>query len=62
VQDIVVDDTTGVEFDIVDNDTNEDALLYFERLSKHYLRLVKSQSNLCPVSRHDIVIADSGAN
>ena len=65
VQDIVFDDTTDVEFDIVDNDTNEDALLYFERRSKHYLHLVKSQSNPCPVSRHDMkfpVIIDSGAN
>jgi len=46
------------------NDTNEDDLLYFARLSKHYLGVVK-QSKTADVSRHSMaypVIADSGAN
>jgi hypothetical protein len=46
------------------NDTNEDALLYFARLSKHYFCIVK-QSNMVDVSRHSMaypVIADSRAN
>jgi hypothetical protein len=52
------------EEDVSGNDTNEDALLYFARLSKHYLRLVKNPSESSQ-SRHTMtfpVIADSGAN
>jgi len=52
------------ENEIDSNDTNEDSLLYFSRLSKHYLRLVKNY-NPNAHSRHPVdhpVIADSGAN
>jgi hypothetical protein len=45
------------------NDTNEEVLNYFSRVSKHYLRLAKH--NLESPSRHNMVfpiIADSGAN
>jgi hypothetical protein len=47
------------------NDTNDDALYYFARLSNHYLRLVKSSNQDTLPSRHTMrypVIADSGAN
>jgi hypothetical protein len=47
------------------NDTNEDALLYFTRLSNHYLRLVKTSPSLLTATRHNMlfpVIVDSGAN
>jgi hypothetical protein len=50
-------DTTG-------NDTNEASLMFFSRISKCYLRIVKSSSRITPV-RHEMsypVIADSGAN
>jgi hypothetical protein len=60
----VVEEASVVDFDI-GNDTNEEALLYFDRISKHYLRLVKSSSDISSISRHDRsfpVIADSGAN
>jgi hypothetical protein len=45
------------------NDTNEEVLNYFSRVSKHYLHLAKH--NLESPSRHNMVfpiIADSGAN
>jgi hypothetical protein len=45
------------------NDTNDDLLTYFSRVSKHYLRLVKSTPAL--ITRHSMrfpIIADSGAN
>ncbi len=51
--------------DVPSNDTNEDELLYFARVSNHYLRLVKSHSLDLEDCRHDIrypIIADSGAN
>jgi hypothetical protein len=41
----VIEDIPDVDFDFPDNDSNEDALLYFECLSKHFLCLVKSSSN-----------------
>jgi hypothetical protein len=47
------------------NDTNEDSLYYFARLSNHYLRLVNSSSTSTSSPRHNMkypVIADSGAN
>jgi hypothetical protein len=50
------------EFDT--NDTNKESLLYFARLSKHYVRIVKN-SNQCVPAQHlmpYLVIADSGAN
>jgi hypothetical protein len=51
--------------EVPDNDTNEDALLYFAHVSKHYLCLVKSSLQNDVTPRHDMkypVIADSGAN
>jgi hypothetical protein len=64
--DAVTDDVT-LDADCVTkgNDTNEAALMYFSRISKDYLRLVKSSSSHVSPSRHDMlfpVIADSGAN
>jgi hypothetical protein len=54
-----------VEQEVVSgNDTNKHSLLYFARLSKHYLCLVKN-SSVPSQSRHTMpfpVIADSGAN
>jgi hypothetical protein len=52
------------EEDFVDAAADEDTLLYFSRLSKHYLHLVKNY-NPNAHSRHPVdcpVIADSGAN
>ncbi len=59
-EDALADDALEVSHE--DNDTNEDSLIYFFRLTNHYLRLVKSDAS---VSRHDMkypIIADSGAN
>jgi hypothetical protein len=45
------------------NDTNDESLQYFARVSNHYLRLVKSSQT--ETARHDVtfpIIADSGAN
>ena len=55
----------GVDFlpDDVVNDTNDESLQYFSRVSNHYLRLVPNVSS--SISRHDRqfpIIADSGAN
>jgi hypothetical protein len=47
------------------NDTNEDELLYFARVTNHYLCLVKASTSGFPSSRHTMkypIIADSGAN
>jgi hypothetical protein len=47
------------------NDTNEAELLYFARVSNHYLRLVKATPSQDLLPRHVMqfpVIADSGAN
>jgi hypothetical protein len=61
---VIVSDFQSEE--VPDNDTNEDAWLYFACVSNHYLHLVKSSllNNVSP--RHDMkypVIADnSGAN
>jgi hypothetical protein len=48
-----------------DNDTNETDLLYFARVSKHYLHLVKNDSLNQDPPRHIMkypIIIDSGAN
>jgi hypothetical protein len=64
--DTMTDDVTfDADCDTNGNDTNETALMYFSRISKHYLHLVKSSPSSSPVSRHEMlfpVIADSGAN
>jgi len=47
----------------LDNDTKDDVLNYFNLVTKHYLRLVKTTPDL--VTRHKMqfpIIADSGAN
>jgi hypothetical protein len=56
---------TAVESPDFGNDTNEVSLLYFARLSKHYLRLVTTNPTVAEGPHHPIpfpVIADSGAN
>jgi hypothetical protein len=53
-----------VSVDITANDTNEDDLPYFARMTNHFLRLVKSSPDTM-ASRHSVqfpIIADSGAN
>ncbi len=47
------------------NDTNDELLHYFARVTNHYLRLVRSQPSTSLPDRHTMqypVIADSGAN
>jgi hypothetical protein len=47
------------------NDTNESDLLYFARVSKHYLHLVRNETCISDVPRHHMehpIIIDSGAN
>jgi hypothetical protein len=47
------------------DDTNESDLLYFARVSKHYLRLVRNDNCMQDSSRHSMlypIIIDSGAN
>ncbi len=47
----------------IGNDTNDESLQYFDRVTNHYLRLVKSSQPETP--RHNMkfpIIADSGAN
>jgi hypothetical protein len=59
----VVDSDSNTN-EVPDNDTNEDSLLYFAPLSKHYLRIVKNSNQFVP-ARHLMpypVIADCGAN
>jgi hypothetical protein len=65
-EDLFADAESDEVFDMEPNgnDSNEDALLYFVRLSKHYLRVVKSSSTQM-ADRHPMsyfVIADSGVN
>jgi hypothetical protein len=64
-EDAADDVLTVVESSDIGNDTNEESLLYFAHLSKHYLRLVTTPSSTVDVPRHTFqfpVIADSGAN
>jgi hypothetical protein len=60
----IVEDVTDSMPDMSGNDTNEEALFYFARVSNHYLRLGKSNSWSIQ-NRHHMaypIIADSGAN
>ncbi len=60
LDDIVVD-----SLDTITNDTNEEDLFYFARMSHHYLRIANASDSNFAVSRHPMnypVIADSGAN
>jgi hypothetical protein len=58
-------DSKDESFEQVDNDTNDSDLLYFARVSNHYLGLVKHDSIKSVIPRHMMqypVIVDSGAN
>jgi len=58
-----IEDSSDVLPDPPSNDTNEADLIYFARMSKHYLRLVNSSSSR--QVRHNMrypIIVDSGAN
>jgi hypothetical protein len=64
-EDAVSDNITDGNTEDCSNDTNEADLLYFARMTNHYLHLVKVSSSLFATSRHDMkypIIADSGAN
>ncbi len=64
-QDAVSDDVADDLAVDSSNDTNEDELLYFARVTNHYLHLVKTTSPVPMDSRHIMwypFIADSGAN
>jgi hypothetical protein len=51
-EDAVSEDAGDVLPEPVSNDTNEEELYYFARLSKHYLRLVKASTPVAKPSRH----------
>jgi hypothetical protein len=58
-----IEDQVADSSEAVTNDTNENSLHYFSRVTNHYLRLVKSSPDVPP--RHNVkfpIIADSGAN
>ena len=60
----IVDNGSEEEL-VTPNDTNDVDLLYFVRVSKHYLRLARTTLPKTSTSRHPMrypVIADSGAN
>jgi len=62
--DAASEEVTELLSDSNGNDTNEESLYYFARLTNHYLRLVKSSDDVFS-SRHPMrypIIADSGAN
>jgi hypothetical protein len=64
-EDAVSEEVGDVLPDSQSNDTNEEDLYYFARLSNHYLRLVKVSPPVTGSSRHIMqypIIADSGAN
>ncbi len=60
-----VDQDNDVSYVETTNDTNEVDLLYFARVSNHYLRLVRNDPSKISESRHKMkfpIIIDSGAN
>jgi len=62
--DAASEEVTELLSDSNGNDTNEESLYYFARLTNHYLHLVKSSDDVFS-SRHPMrypIIADSGAN
>jgi hypothetical protein len=64
-EDAVDEDSKDESSDIPSNDTNEVDLLYFARISNHYLRLVKNSFLKVSTTRHHRefpIIIDSGAN
>jgi len=63
VEDELFEDVSDSVTDVPINDTNQEVLHYFSRMTNHYLRLVRNISTACP--RHNTrfpIIADSGAN
>jgi hypothetical protein len=63
--DAVENESNDACLESLDNDTNDVDLLYFARVSNHYLRLVHSSPVTSTLERHSMnfpVIADSGAN
>jgi hypothetical protein len=59
-EDAVMDDSVIDSVDIASNDTSNDILAYFSRMSNHYLQLAKASPHL---PRHPMkypIIADSG--
>jgi hypothetical protein len=63
--DAVEDESNDGCLESLDNDTNDADLLYFARVSNHYLRLVRSSPTPTILEQHSMnfpVIADSGAN
>jgi hypothetical protein len=61
----VSDDIVEAIVDESTNDTNEEELLYFARVTNHYLHLIKTSTPDSTLSRHAMkypIIADSGAN
>jgi len=63
VEDELFEDVSDSVTDVPINDTNQEVLHYFSRMTNHYLRLVRNTSTACP--RHNTrfpIIADSGAN
>jgi hypothetical protein len=64
-EDAVMPEDSAVAANLLDNDTNHDDLLYFARLSSHFLRLVTNLNVFMDQPRHVMkypVITDSGAN
>ncbi len=53
-EDAAAENTVDASTDDVSNDTNEEDLIYFARMTKHYLHLVKSSSSQNVISRHDM--------
>jgi hypothetical protein len=56
------DDCGDNDHDVLCNDTNEDSLQYFAKVSNHYLRLVRNTDSSPRHSMQFPIIADSGAN
>jgi hypothetical protein len=49
-EDAVSDDAVENFVDESTNDTNDEELIYFARVTNHYLRLVKASTNCCNIS------------
>jgi hypothetical protein len=62
---VELEESKDESIDIVDNDTNDSDLLYFARVSNHYLRLVKHDPTKAMLPDNILanpIIVDSGAN
>jgi hypothetical protein len=63
-EDAVAEDTVAMLPESSSNDTNDNDLYYFSRMTNHYLHLVKVSPHSA-TSRHNMrypIIADNGAN